>query len=42
MALFIYYSSGQLRGIGSPEGVPSGGGLGVSPRYIKIPQDWGI
>ncbi len=42
MAMFIYYSSGQLRGIGSPEGVPSGRGLGVSPSFKKIPQDWGI
>ena len=27
---------------GSPEGFPSGGGLGVSPSLIKVPQDWGI
>jgi hypothetical protein len=35
------YLLGWLRGKGSPEGFPSGGGLGVSPSY-KIPQDWGI
>jgi len=32
----------KLRRKGSPEGFPSGGGPGVSPRYIIIPQDWGI
>ena len=41
MAMFIYYSSGQLRGIGSPEGVPSGGGLGVSPSFKKSPPRLG-
>jgi len=27
---------------GSPEGSPSGGVLGVSPIFFKIPQEWGI
>jgi hypothetical protein len=28
--------------VGSPEGSPSGGGLGVSPSFKNFPQDWGI
>jgi hypothetical protein len=27
---------------GVQRGFPFGGGLGVSPSYKKIPQDWGI
>jgi len=32
----------KLRRKGSPEGVLSAGGLGVSPSFKRIPQDWGI
>ena len=33
---------GGIGGKGSPEGFLSGGDLGVSPSFKKVPQDWGI
>ena len=32
----------KLRRKGSPEGFPSAGGLGASPSFKRVPQDWGI
>jgi hypothetical protein len=38
----IKYLLGWLRGKFRTKGFPSDGCLGVSPRFKKIPQDWGI
>ena len=38
VGLAYEYLLGWLRGKGSPEGFPSGGGLGVSPSFKSPPR----